>query len=278
MLVYTGSRLAHPTEFINAYRIGREQLVIFATTVFAVLATDLLVGVGIGVAVKMLIHLVNGVPLSSMFKPFLEVEEVDQQTSLIVARGSAVFSNWIPFRRQIEQIGLVQRRNIVVDLSNTRLVDHSVMEKLGDLRRDFEREGLALEVRGLDTLRPYTADPHAARKRDALPAARLALVIEAEHADAAQDAIAETLRERGGEAAFVATPGAAAWGAHRGGSEAVRIDVLGLRPACDAVVEALRDSACADAVLTAWIEPVEPVPFGPTGAEAVRRELATRAP
>ncbi len=45
MLVYTGSRLAHPTEFINVYRIGREQFAIFVTTVIAVLATDLLIGI-----------------------------------------------------------------------------------------------------------------------------------------------------------------------------------------------------------------------------------------
>src|SRR5690606_25183236 len=60
MLVYTGYRLAHPTEFVNVYRIGREQFVIFVTTLVAVLATDLLVGIGIGIAVKVVIHLMNG--------------------------------------------------------------------------------------------------------------------------------------------------------------------------------------------------------------------------
>ena len=32
MLVYTGYRLAHPTEFVHVYRIGKEQLAIFVTT------------------------------------------------------------------------------------------------------------------------------------------------------------------------------------------------------------------------------------------------------
>src|SRR5690606_22684804 len=35
MLVYTGYRLAHPSEFIHVYKIGREQLVIFVTTLVA---------------------------------------------------------------------------------------------------------------------------------------------------------------------------------------------------------------------------------------------------
>lgn len=165
MLVYTGYRLAHPTEFVHVYRIGKEQFAIFVTTLIAVLATDLLIGIIIGILLKMVIHVINGVPVKALFKPYIDVEDVDENTSLIRAHQSAVFSNWIPFKRQIEQIGLVQRRNLIIDLSNTKLVDHSVMEKLQELERDFEQEGLGFEVRGLDVLKPLADNPHAARKR-----------------------------------------------------------------------------------------------------------------
>ena len=47
MLVYTGFRLASPREFINVFKIGPEQLLIFTATVIGVLATDLLIGIGI---------------------------------------------------------------------------------------------------------------------------------------------------------------------------------------------------------------------------------------
>lgn len=39
------------------------------------------------------------------------------------------------------------------------------MEKLEEMARDFEQEGLKFEVRGLDTLQPLSSDAHAARKR-----------------------------------------------------------------------------------------------------------------
>src|SRR5262249_16833670 len=55
MLVYTGFRLASPREFVNVYKIGRDQLIIFVTTIVAVLATDLLVGIGVGIGVKLLL-------------------------------------------------------------------------------------------------------------------------------------------------------------------------------------------------------------------------------
>ncbi len=49
MLVYTGTRLAHPNEFRNVYRIGKEQLLLFVVTLVVVLATDLLIGVAAGI-------------------------------------------------------------------------------------------------------------------------------------------------------------------------------------------------------------------------------------
>lgn len=178
MLIYTGYRLAHPSEFIHVYRIGKEQLAIFVTTLVVVLATDLLVGVAVGILLKMVIHLANGVSLQSLFKPYIEVQEIDDNTSLILARESAVFSNWLPFRRQIEQIGLIQRRNLVIDVSGTKLIDHSVMEKLEEIGQDFEQEGLTFEIRGLSALVPLSESAHAARKRRPAIMRRISLLVE----------------------------------------------------------------------------------------------------
>jgi MFS superfamily sulfate permease-like transporter len=165
MLVYTGFRLASPREFINVFKIGSEQLLIFVATIIGVLATDLLVGVGIGVGLKFIIHAINGVPLRSFFKPFLKVNTIDDDTVQIDAGGSAVFTNWIPFRRQIEQLGLVQRNNVIVNLAGTEIVDHSVMEKLHELEGDFQRAGLRLDVVGLESHRQTSAHPFATRRR-----------------------------------------------------------------------------------------------------------------
>jgi len=167
MLVYTGCRLASPNEFISVYKIGREQLAIFVCTLVGVLATDLLVGVMIGIAVKLVIHLLNGLPIRSIFKPFLEVTVLDDTTVQVDARGSAVFSNWIPFRRQLCQLGLEQQNNVVVNLEGTKLVDHSVMEGLHELQADFQRAGLTLDVVGLGEHRALSAHPFATRRRRA---------------------------------------------------------------------------------------------------------------
>lgn len=164
MLIYTGYRLAHPHEFKHMFDIGAEQLAIYVTTIVAVLATDLLVGIGIGIALKFLIHIFNGVPVRSLFKPYLDVEEVDDTHWQIEAEHSAIFSNWIPLRRQIEGIRQ-KKKNLVVDLAGTRLVDHTVMTKLHELQREFEQDGLTMSVTGLEGHRPFSNHAHAARKK-----------------------------------------------------------------------------------------------------------------
>jgi MFS superfamily sulfate permease-like transporter len=165
MLVYTGFRLAHPREFLHVYRIGREQLVVFVGTIVAVLATDLLIGIGIGIGIKLLIQFINGVPLWSLLRPNTEVRQIDERTWLIVPRDSAVFLNWLPIRAKIERYGLARNMNIVVDLSQTRIVDHTVMEKLHQLEREFEERGIALAIVGLEEHVTLSVHPAAARLR-----------------------------------------------------------------------------------------------------------------
>jgi MFS family permease len=144
-----------------------------ATTSAAfVVGSAMLVGVGIGIALKFAIHALNGVPLHSFFKPFLQVTTLDDQTVQINAAGSAVFSNWLPFRRQIVQLGLVQGNDVVVNLAGTRLVDSNVMEKLEELGAEFSRSGLRLDVVGLEEHRAFSGHPYAARRRTMAPETR----------------------------------------------------------------------------------------------------------
>ncbi|MGI9470246.1 MAG: SulP family inorganic anion transporter [Rubripirellula sp.] len=261
MLVYTGYRLAHPTEFVHVLRIGKEQLLIFVTTLVVVLATDLLMGVAAGILLKMVIHVANGVPLRSLFKPYLEVQEVDEQTSRIVAHESAVFSNWIPFRRQIEQIGFVQRKNLIVDVSDTQLVDHSVMEKLSEMERDFEQEGLHFEVQGLETLKPLANDASAARKRALAKVRRITVVADASLEDwLVREFIAC------GASGYTSIPcsGAGRRSVESGQRKTnqVRIEIIALRSVCDEIIDFLRRDTLAEHRITACVESVDVVRVG----------------
>lgn len=165
MLVFTGFRLAHPSEFLHMLKIGKEQLIIFMATLIGVLATELLTGIAIGIAVKFAIHLINGVPIRSLFKPYLDVETQGQDTVIVFARYSAIFSNWILFRRQLVKLGMQEKKNVILDLSQTKLVDHSVMDKLHEMERDFAQVGLRLEIRGLENHKQLSVHTLSTRKK-----------------------------------------------------------------------------------------------------------------
>lgn len=162
MLVYTGFRLASPREFVATYRIGRGQLLIFGATIAATLATDLLVGIATGVAVKFLLHLGSGVPLRALFRAPVQVVEHPDRVLLRV-EDAAIFSNWISLKKQLGALGL--SRDVDVDLSNTKLVDHTVMAKLEEVAGDFNAAGKKLTVLGLDRHRSVSPHPQAARRR-----------------------------------------------------------------------------------------------------------------
>ena len=76
-------------------------------------------------------------------------------------RHFAVFSNWIFLRRSI--VSLDGGRDVVLDLSETRLVDHTVMEKLHELESEFEQMNRKLIVTGLDRHTAVSEHPRAAR-------------------------------------------------------------------------------------------------------------------
>lgn len=182
MLVFTGFRLASPKEFYNVFLIGREQLIIFVSTIVGVLYTaDLLGGLAIGVAVKVLIHAFNGVPLNSFFKAYLEMEDRDEKTTVIRASQSAIFSNWFQFKREIDRLGREMHRDVIVDLSGTKVVDHSFMERLHELESDFAAEGLKLEVIGLESHQQLSQHKFAARLRAMARLRRITTVTDASH-------------------------------------------------------------------------------------------------
>jgi MFS superfamily sulfate permease-like transporter len=163
MLVYTGFRLASPREFAKVYKVGREQLLVFVTTIVAVLATDLLIGIAIGIAVEFCVSLLTYAPLRSLFVPAVTVEDRDAKTYVVRVRYAAVFSNWIALRGRVASLD--SGKDVVLDLSETELVDHTVMEKLHELEREFEEKDRRLIITGLEKHEKFSEHPHAGRKR-----------------------------------------------------------------------------------------------------------------
>ncbi|MCC3159051.1 SulP family inorganic anion transporter [Hymenobacter sp. 15J16-1T3B] len=163
LLLHIGFRLAGPRQFARMFRIGGEQLLIFLTTIAVTLATDLLVGIGAGIVSKLLIHLLRGLPLRSVFTVRTELLDLPDGGYLVKVRDAAVFSNYLSLKTQLAP--LPKGKHVVLDLSDTRLVDHTVLEHLERFRADYLRDGGQLEITGLQRHLPVSGYPTAARVR-----------------------------------------------------------------------------------------------------------------
>ncbi len=163
MLVRTGFRLASPQEFVHLYKVGREQLIVFVSTIVGVLATDLLIGIGIGIAVKIAFHIFNGVPLLSFFRLRVNVEQEENSKVTIAVKDSAIFSTWIGLKRRLERFK--GEGSVVLDLSETYFVDHTVMARLKEMETEFKENDSTLTISGLDQHRKLSDYLTAARKR-----------------------------------------------------------------------------------------------------------------
>jgi MFS superfamily sulfate permease-like transporter len=161
MLLFTGYRLAGPSHWRNAWAIGWEQFAIFATTVIATLATDLLVGIAAGVVLNIVINVAHGGSVRSIFSPKYTYDE-EGQSILVTVLDSAVFSNWLGLKARLESIPT--DRNVIIDVAGVRLIDHPVVESLEHFVHDRARAGQAVELRGLQALQGVSAHPHATRR------------------------------------------------------------------------------------------------------------------
>jgi MFS superfamily sulfate permease-like transporter len=81
----------------------------------------------------------------------------------IRVRSAAVFSNWLSLKGTIQKE--IANADVVLDFSESSLVDHTVMEKLHELERDLSIGAYHFSVVGLDEHRPVSNHPKAARKK-----------------------------------------------------------------------------------------------------------------
>ena len=161
MLIFVGFRLAAPREFVHAYHIGLEQLFLFSITVIVTICTDLLIGIGAGITVKLIIQLVLGVPLKYVFRqPIRLIQQGDEH--LLEVEGAATFSNLLNLKKYLNRVPAGSR--LRVNFAKARYVDHTVLENLHHFQRDYEANGGKFILEGIDRLKPLSQHPLAARR------------------------------------------------------------------------------------------------------------------
>ena len=161
LLVFTGYRLAAPHTFIKTLAIGYEQLLIFVITIIGVLATDLLIGVAIGMTTELLIHVIRSLNWNDAFRLYYRIEQTDEDTYTIHINGAAFFANYLGLKSGLAR--LPDGKKLIFDFSSASSVDHTVMEFIHDYSEDYERRGGSCTNQGLHH-HSATSDHHLAAR------------------------------------------------------------------------------------------------------------------
>jgi MFS superfamily sulfate permease-like transporter len=143
LLVFTGFRLASPQEFKKMKAIGADQLAMFLITCVGVLATNLLVGVVIGVVAKCLLHLYRRVSPVHFVRCRYAVEQKNGRLRVSVS-DPLVFSNLVSLAGRLDQVG--RDVHAEIDLTRVPFVDHTAMEFLHRMEREFKVAGGSFKI------------------------------------------------------------------------------------------------------------------------------------
>lgn len=128
MLIAVGWRLGGPQHWTHAWHLGKDQFLLFATTVVLTLVEDLLIGVAAGLVLKVLLHLLRGAGVRGLLSPRVETEKNDGELRIVV-HNSAAFTSLLRVRKAFHQAD-ESTRSVTLDLTHARIVDHTFLQRV----------------------------------------------------------------------------------------------------------------------------------------------------
>jgi len=128
ILLTVGYKLAKPSLFKKMYHLGWKQSIPFTVTVFGIVFTDLLVGIGLGLMVGVVVILIKSYQNSH----FLHKEETDTGDGKIkmTLAEEVTFFNKGAILKELD--ALPQNSFLELDVRNTRYLDNDIIEILDD--------------------------------------------------------------------------------------------------------------------------------------------------
>lgn len=149
ILIMVGYKLAKPSLFVGMAKLGWEQFIPFIATVVGVVFTDLLLGIGIGLAFA--IYFVLKKNFLNSFRFFSETTHGKQKITLRLAEEVS-FLNKASITRALEDIP--SETVLVIDGSKSKQMDYDVVERIDEFKAyDAPSRKIQLETIGVPELK-----------------------------------------------------------------------------------------------------------------------------
>jgi MFS superfamily sulfate permease-like transporter len=145
ILLTVGYKLAKPALFAAMYRQGPYQFVPFMVTVIGILTTDLLVGIGLGMAAA-----VFSILLTNYYNPFFLDRDPGDGVRITLSEDVSFLNRAAVMRA----LGAIRPgTKVVIDATRSMNIDHDVYEIVKDFEQRAATIGIDLTILGLSTLR-----------------------------------------------------------------------------------------------------------------------------
>lgn len=176
ILIMIGLRLASPKVFKHMWHTGKHQFIPFIVTVIAVVATDLLKGVGIGLFVSIIFILRGNMKLAYFFK---KEKHQEGETIHIDLAQEVSFLNKAAIKQTLAH--LPANSKVIINAANTVYIDYDVLELIRDFL-NFGSKDKNIEVILLNFKKAYKMEDavHVHSEKDTL--SEKELVLETENA------------------------------------------------------------------------------------------------
>ncbi|MEJ8801555.1 SulP family inorganic anion transporter [Pontibacter sp. H249] len=145
ILLMVGYKLAKPELFKSMYRNGMMQFLPFVVTILAIVFTDLLTGIGIGMAVAIFFILKNSYQVSHFMQKEKTREGKDKYH--MVLAEEVTFLNKGNILRTLRRVP--EGAELEIDYTKSAVIDHDVRELIEDFKETAHTKNIRLTIHEL---------------------------------------------------------------------------------------------------------------------------------
>ena len=150
ILLMTGWKLANPKLFRSLWKMGPRQFAPFIITLVAIVLTDLLLGVIIGMIVSLLFVMASTVwnPLATTSRVFRDEVVLDDDPIRLILAQHVSFLSRLKIKNVLNAIE--PNSTVIIDGSQNVFIDEDTLELIADYVKESAGEGIKASVEGLD--------------------------------------------------------------------------------------------------------------------------------
>ena len=141
LLLVVGYKLAKISLFKSMYKLGWDQFLPFIVTVVAIQLSDLLKGIGVGMAISVFFILRNNYQRAYLFN---RVKQHEQEKITVILDEHVTFLNKGSIAAMLS--GLPENTSVVIDGSKSHTIDIDVLEMLHDFKNTAELKQINLTL------------------------------------------------------------------------------------------------------------------------------------